>query len=421
MLIFLKNILQEIARDPSVEDWARLRRYASWMRKLFLGFWDPSTDTLLRLSCCSFDGFLFPKLESLRWNLNGADTTLPFFRLFLSPSLRRVSFSDRLYNWVLSPDQLAVVAKIISVLPSSLEDLEVLCNQGIEEPLSGALSSFLCQSVPSIRGFGASVHLSEAASLRLLHLPNLSRWRTSGESPRAVSTPILPSLTQFYLDEGEALPWLHFLATHGKAALQKCTVLTTSHTNARETLKAISLPPSITDSILLSSIMTFQDLVTLQLRAHCVIPIDCQFNWTDDDVKMLATALPRLKILQLGSPCPLNTCSTTVVSLMSISIHCPDLILLQTHINTKNIVGDMQRLLDGGVGHDKVKCKLQDLFVDDLPLKVDSEGMKTVAMGLRVIFPHLVRLSETDFRWFDLRIQMGLGECRQDRSNDVFL
>ena len=419
------GFLQEITHDLSVEDWARLQRYTSWVRELYLGFGIPSVNTLFRLLCGSPNGLLFPNLESLFWHLHPVDTTPSFFHLFLSPHLWRVGFYDSLGSWDPSLDQVAVVIQIISTLLASLEDLDVVCGEGKERSLralKAALHTFICQCVPQIRGFGARVPLSEAATLRLLRLPNLSCWRTSSEPPQVVSTPILPSLNQFCLDEGNALSWLHFLAMHGKGVPLRGSASATLHTNASKTLKAISPPTSITDSVLLSSIMDFWNLVTLEL-VTCCRDSNCQFCLMDDDVEILAIALPRLKSLQLGETCSYNTCTTTIVSLMSISIHCLDIITLQTHFNTKNIIGDIEHLFNGGAGHDKVKCKVRDLFVEKLPLRVDAEGMKTVAVVLQVIFPHLTHLTITGSspRWSKLTTQMGLRYYPQDHSCDVFL
>ena len=63
--------------------------------------------------------------------------------------------------------------------------------------------------------------------------------------------------------------------------------------------------------------------------------------------------------------------------------------VLEIHFNTRTIVDDMQRLLDGDSGRDKVKCKLQYLTVGNLPLEVFREDIGTIEMGFTYIFPHL--------------------------------
>jgi len=57
------------------------------MRRLYLNSDEYTSDTLSRLSSNSPGGLLFPNLEWLRWDVYEIDTTLAFFRLFLSPHL----------------------------------------------------------------------------------------------------------------------------------------------------------------------------------------------------------------------------------------------------------------------------------------------------------------------------------------------
>lgn len=110
-------------------------------------------------------------------------------------------------------------------------------------------------------------------------------------------------------------------------------------------------------------------------------------------MEVLAAALPRLETLRLGHPCGLNPCKATVTSLLSISIHCLDLTVLETHFNTLTIIGDMRRLLDGGAGRDEAKCELRSLSVGHLPLEMPGEDMEIVARGFKAIFPYLTNFA----------------------------
>ena len=82
-------------------------------------------DTIFRLSHGSPDGLLFPKLEWLYWDIYQAVFSIPFFRLFLSPRLRRITFYTNSYIYRSLRGQVAAFAQIISVLPTSLESLDV--------------------------------------------------------------------------------------------------------------------------------------------------------------------------------------------------------------------------------------------------------------------------------------------------------
>ena len=368
----------------------------------------PNADTLFRLSRDLPDGLLFPKLEWLDWDIDGAGPALPFFRLFLSPSLRCLALYNGPDVYDLPRDQVAALAQFISVLPTSLESLDVEFFHGQEGPIKDALSSFVCRCGPSLRSFGTIGPLSDAATLHLMQLPNLSRLRTDQGPPQVTSTPVLQSLEQFHLWEERALPWLHFLASGGKGTLSKGSGSTTSHAPIRETLKVLDLPEGTTvDSAFLLSVVIFGNLVKLRVHGwFCADANDCSFRFTDDDMRDLAAALPNLKSLRLGTPCCLNTCKTTVASLISLSVHCPDLLLLETHFNVQTIVGDMQGLLDGGARHYKTKCQLRSILVGDMPLELDSTDLQTVAMGFTVIFPHMAYLTGYAFRWRELKRQM---------------
>ena len=134
--------------------------------------------------------------------------------------------------------------------------------------------------------------------------------------------------------------------------------------------------------------------------------VDCAFHLTDDDMENLTATLPQLKTLQLGNPCDLNSCDTTVASLLSISVHCLDLTSLQTHFSTRAIVSDMQRLLDGGAECDKSKCRLRELIVGSSPLEVGREDIEIVAMGFKAIFPCLADVQVLGGSWYQLKSKL---------------
>jgi len=173
------------------------------------------------------------------------------------------------------------------------------------------------------------------------------------------------------------------------------------NTNIKGTLKHLYCPEGTpVDSALLSCASSFRNLVTLYVRSsYCGIVGVCAFGLTDDDVENLAVALPSLETLQLGKVCGFNSCRTTASSLLSISIHCLGLMHLRIHFNTQTIAGDIQRLLDEGSGRDKPRCKLQNLWVGGLPLRVYKEDIGTVAMGFADIFPCLEDLPSYGGDW----------------------
>ena len=398
---------QVIEHDPSTEDWARLQRYASWMRGLHLGSYGKLSDnTLHQLSSNSPGGVLFPRLKWLCWDVHETSITPTFFRLFLSPHLKRVILCSYEFSDIPS-GQLAGLVQIISFLPTSIEDLTISCGRGDEEPLKDVISSFLCRSGSSLRRFHSNLPLSEAAIHHLMQLPHLCSWVIVQGVPRTISPSILPPLEKIHLREQVALPWLRLIASQEEGVLQNGSTPTTSHTNIRETLRSLICPGNtIIDSTFLSSILKFRNLVTLYVNAHCYGVEGCIFHLTDDGVENLAATLCRLKSLRLGQICGSNSCNTTIASLLSISVHCLDLTFLETHFNTLTIVGDIQRLLDGGSGDGNTKCGLPELVVGCLPLEVRGEDIETIVAGFKAIFPCLTNFVDDEGHWYELRSKL---------------
>jgi len=151
----------------------------------------------------------------------------------------------------------------------------------------------------------------------------------------------LTSLEELRLRKSAAPPWLHLLASHGKPVLWNSSIPATSHTDVRETLKYLDCSWStIIDSIFLSPLVCFRNLVALCVHASCSDVDGCVFGLIDDDMEDLAAALPHLKRLQFGPPCRSNSCNTTVASLMLISIHCLYITVLETHFSALGIADD---------------------------------------------------------------------------------
>ena len=232
-----------------------------------------------------------------------------------------------------------------------------------------------------------------------MQLPNLRFWVTTHEPPRTLPPAAFLSLETLRL-ESVALPWLHFLTSHEEDIIRNGFTPATLCTNLRETLRFLECPRgTIIDSTLSSSAANFWNLVGLRVEEDCFGPEGCISRLTDNDVENLAVALPRLRNLRLVEPCRFNSCKTTVSSLLSLSTHCLGLDLLEIHFNTRTIVDDMQRLLDGRFGRDKAKCELRNLRAGRSPLEVCRGDIKNIAKGFKVIFPCLDTCSGVG-RWY---------------------
>ena len=372
------------------------------MRKLSLDREEGITiGTLSRLSSNSPGGLLLPKLEMLHWEVDIKYTHLPFFRLFLSPHLKFVDLHTEPNRGPFHQDMVPLI-EAIPCLPTPLEHLSFTCGPWKEGPLKDVISSLVLQCGTSLRSFESVTPLSEAAFHHLMQLPHLRCLAPGYEPPRTLQLVTFPPLEELRLGWG-GLPWLHLLVERGEGELRNGLVPAPVmlNTNIKETLKLLRCPWNTPiDSTLLSSVSLFRNLVTLYVSGnYCSVVGHCAFGLTDDDVENLSATLPRLESLQLGPPCWSNSCNTTVASLVSISIHCPGLTLLEIHFNTRTIVVDMQRLLGQGFRRDRPRCGLCRLPVKDLPLKMRGEDIGTVAMGFKVIFPRLEGFSGYGREW----------------------
>lgn len=362
------------------------------MRRLHLGLEvSIPRDTFSRLSHISAGGVLFPGLEWLRWYIEETDIPSSCFHLFLPPKLKTVVLYTRHIASDIPRDHVVALVHVISFLTSSLVDLTFKCGQRRAAVLEDTISSFVLRHGSSLRRFDSDLPLSEAAIHCLVQLPNLRSWVGTHGPPRTLPLVAFPSLEELYL-EPAALPWLHLIVSHEEDVIRKGFVSATPRTSIRETLKFLECPRvTIIDSTFLSSVAHFRNLVGLRVEGDCSDAEGCVSRLTDDDVKNLAAALPRLKTLQLGRPCRSNSCNTTVASLMSISVNCIDLTVLEVHFNFLDIVRDLRLLLDRSSERDKPKCKLSYLVAGYVSLDVQEVDVETVAMGLRAIFPCLAR------------------------------
>ena len=372
------------------------------MRRLHLG---PDgkipSSTFSRLAANSPEGVLCSRLEVLRWDVEDIPGALPFFRLFIPPDLKLVSLYGPC-TFDIPGVWLAGLVQIISILPTSLEGLAVMYGRGKEERLRDAVSAFICRCRPSLRVLRSCVPLSGAAIRRITQLPNLRSWAVAQPPPPSIPPSPFPPLERLRFVGHEALPWLHLLASHEDGTVQNGTAPVTPYTHVKESLRSlICREATIINSAFLSSVLKFRNLAVLYVGTRCPTG-GCTFHLTDDNVEKLVAGLPRLESLQLGIPCSLNSCNTTAASLLSISTHCPELTVLETHFNTITIVANMRRLLDGGSGYDGAKCKVRNLMIARLPHEIDREYVEIVMRGFRTIFPCLMNLTDSDGRWYEV-------------------
>ena len=172
-------------------------------------------------------------------------------------------------------------------------------------------------------------------------------------------------------------------------------------------------PTLIVNSTLLSRLVPLTDLVWIFTGIGCLIRgTTCRSRFTDQDVEALAVALPRLEYLTVGEwPCYANTCPTTVLSLLSLSVHCTSLKHLNIRFRTMNLPVDVIAMLDYACSYDlyqRPKYVLETLVTgDQIPVFGDNELV--VSMGMATILPSLERFKRLT-RWTviteDFRLRM---------------
>ena len=376
---------------------------------------DLRADSFRKFRLSSPPGGWFPALQSLSWRI--VELNLPYIDLFSSPHLKRISIHTP-WMWTgieIPPKILPAIASAVSALPASSTlqflsiDIRCVAPSGY---FKDSVSSAVLRCGPSLTEFTTTIALSDAAANHLIHLPHLRTWRIEGIPPSypASSLPLIfPPLTKLTLGGGAAHGWFSLFQRleDGISARQGVTPLS----QVKESLKLLYVKDRsspITGVSFTSPIQMFQNLTVLDAVGSCsgwAMGDPCAFGLNNDDVIKLVMALPQLEVLSLGPPCAENTCDTTVVCLLPISVHCPKLRQLQIHFNTTNIVDDLNNILKDprfrGL-HLLPRCTLLHLEVYRTPLALDEPGSEIVVEGMLNIFPSLERFTALGGSWNEL-------------------
>jgi len=265
--------------------------------------------------------------------------------------------------------------------------------------LKDSLSSVVLCCGPSLTEFSSPVPLSGAAVNHLVQLPHLRTWHT-GDPPPVYSPSslplVFPPLIKFTLRKHAAHGWLSLFKRlqHGVSTTQGATPLSRVVESLRS-LDIESFPDRIIDLPFASTIQMFRNLVSLNVGAHCHNENgegQCAFKLDNDDINNLAMALPQLESLFLRWVCPENTCATTVVCLLVISVCCIKLQELEVHFNTTNVVDDFKNISEDPRFRELrslPRCTLSCLDVSQTPLTLDEPSLEIVVNGMINIFPAL--------------------------------
>ena len=400
--------------DPSPETWNRLRRYASWIRRVsldqreFLG-----EDTVRQFRLNAPAGGWCPALRSLRWIIS--IDTLRYVDLLFSPQLSDVC----IYSG--PPDSISpALASTISALPASaLKTLWI----GAEwessldtywAHLKDSFSSVVLCCGPSLVRLSSQTPLSDEAVDHVIRLPHLRTWEVEGPPPScSASSPkfILPPLKEFTVGAKSARGWLSLFRSLEVrlSATQDVTPLSRMKKSLRRLSVYGHFSAFIIDLSFVFPIQIFQNLGFLHVGVGCSSEGRCIFKLNNDDIAKFAMAMPQLDYLVLGPTCSKNTCATTAACLLPLSVYCVRLSVLDIHFNTTNIVDDLKNIsVDPRFQelHSLPRCEVWRLGVPDVPPVLDESGLRTVVDGMRYIFPRLSAFGHGMGTWHELYMKL---------------
>jgi len=327
--------LSILTRAPTEEEWNRFRRYASWIRILFVnlqpGYATRESTLLLDLIASHFikrsETTVFPNLRNLVWY--GEASSLTYLPSIVSQTLTDLHVRITTRRGIEHlPEECAPLELVINstISPSNLQSLclDIRPEANPSAELKQSVADLILRCGSALTSFKAEFEIPESAILHLMSLPNLAVWGATQPAPmELLSPPPRPAVpfTQISclsLRTATPLSWLSFISA---LVGQKSHPLPVPH-----------LPMT-----------TFGNLTSFNMDAPsgqgCFY--SCTFPLTDSDISVLATALPRLEWVHLGIPCFSTTCQTTFRSLHTLSTQCPRLLDLWIHINTACIVQEI--------------------------------------------------------------------------------
>ena len=355
-------------------------------------------------------GFVCPQLRKVAWI---STTHRTFTNLFVSSRLTAFEFSASNINAV------AGLASVMAELRTPcLQTLDIV-SPPLEDPLlttvTTALSSFVLRCGFSLTRIVILMPLTDAAIRHIMQLPELIIWETTNGLPDVPGLSPLdtfPKLERLCLHTAEALNWLPFFKTDAHRTSSNRVTHTPRNRGPYQTLTTIDYKfggPCQVDAALMSPVMLFRGLNILRLRWTCSTGW-CGFHLTDDDVGEIATALPNLVSLDLGGPCPDDSCQTTIASLLIISTCCKHLKKLRTHFRMWNILRDIESMPDNPRLHGLFqlpRCGVEGLSMLQASLLLSSDHCKRVAEELINIFPSLHWIYGGSLGWHFVALELG--------------
>ena len=401
--------MQTFTRIPSRDEWARFKRYASWVRVLYPSDVIISDDVFRQLSYATSGGPVCPQLRHLSWTSRyGWEHVQQFISPYLvSVTFRGDGFAERYAGQPL--------ASAISLLPTTYLESLVLDETPRFLPIRFAVSKvvqrlsthFKRLTVPS---------LSDAAWAYLASLPNLESFWVSYTPPVDISKLIshenaFPALEHVGIKvDNTSQHWSSLFSLLKSSPLRRVTVVTNpgnwgDDVAIQVTIAIIEagLQRSVdaliftkfdpTNLTLVSCLGVFSSLKTLRCHTRCRGG-QCVFPLTDPDIERLARGLPQLVVIRAGHACKYGHPNTTIRSMISLSTHCLSLKELRLPCDLTNVTEDAKT--ESGEPDPRLEirspCTLKTLAFGwvAMPSLDDLKALRVVILALHHLFPYLL-------------------------------
>lgn len=352
----------------------------------------------------------------------------PFIPLFLSP---RVTIIDIRFA---GPTPSVMIASMIATFSMLCPDLLEITLRHLptDRVIVATVSNMLLACNPNaLRKFEVDSPLTYAARDILYQLPNLRELSSvlSGNTP--LPPAVLPNLVEMHIMYLHSHEWLRRFDGTTLDKLTSVLFYTTSLQvgDFLEAFESFALATSISTKLSTfksysrhpwspnySSLLGFKQLTELAILTP--YHVGCSSTIDDDTIINLARAMPKLKVLCLGSdPCRTPT-GVTIKGLVELACHCIDLSTLRVHIRVDSLV---QVAIDDVAtspsnaepAAPRVECALTTLEVGNTTIREGSA--LTVALALLHMFPCISAIKYTNSHWENVQNIVKLSEQLSNR------
>ncbi|KAF9647205.1 hypothetical protein BDM02DRAFT_3117461 [Thelephora ganbajun] len=412
----------DFVRQPSEEEWARLSIYAERMRHFMEPRDAAPSEVALRLLNTRFSGrCMLPNLQDIGW-INASPEHLELILpLIVSPVLTNFRLGVSIGRFFDVP-QVVLALEALAPAYNSLVEIRIY-NSMIHDPrIIDATSTLLLRCNPNkLRYFRVGSCLSTEAFIHATQLPHLEAFAMRTDTTGLgvpLPTSMFPSLKLLEINAtNPRSPLLKTIAHIQSKTLDRLDLISPAATlgtflpatlaalrprGLYQTLTALSIFPKgglELDMAIIRPLLCLNQLTHLEIMLICSRN-SCPYGLSDEDLEELVKAMPKLRLLSLGSvPCsrPVNN---TIKSLVAIAKHCKHLDRLVIHTNVEAIVnGAFQR---GGWGEDPtvencpsalVGCPLRNIVFGPCFIPNEEQGATIFALMLLRLFPYLRSLA----------------------------